>query len=247
METVYSCGATSDSKTMRVYLYAWYESNIESTKAGHPIVESIRSTCQELFDYGAVPGYTIERFPIKKESYDYYGNKGDYVTFRDYLEADNGSNTFLNTYIGCHTFIHSKDCDTTNVTAEGGGDDCGSTPDGSAFNDCTWAVTSDACSSEDLVRNSAIQEVVHQFIRAYQYQVEAMLGDGDEDGEITYYDEHTLGKVESSTDGLTPMLTYHSDMRDHGDCRTGLLPRGFSQNMTSCTKDAVKYTAEDQC
>ncbi len=48
---------------------------------------------------------------------------------------------------------------------------------------------------------------------------------------------------------MSPILTYHANEGEFncGDCKTGALYTGWDQQLTQCTKDAVKSIAQDPC
>ena len=115
----------------------------------------------------------------------------------------------------------------------------------SAFKRGVMAFTGAACGGFDgLQRNSAIQEVLHGFIRFSQIEESALVGGGGSN-----YDEHRLGEVRDWE--VTPMLTYHaneSDQYNEGQCDgDGTTMDGYDQRLTDCTIEAVRQVANNQC
>lgn len=88
--------------------------------------------------------------------------------------------------------------------------------------------------------NTVIQEVLHTFINGLNPDVAEMI-DKEED-------EHDLGKIVGYLNRrVTPMSTgYAFSSGERGSCssRTGTFDN-WTTSTTGCTKDAIKYTAED--
>lgn len=245
-----------DNRDMYLMLYPNTKSELDYSKSGSTITNTLDQMGQELLNATAINHYNIQRFHV--EDYE-YPNLNDSeldnisCNFLDYLKGpessscfgkENGTGDDLSGIIGVHLLLHSESCNTSNVSAGGGTDDCDT---GSAFTQGRMAWTSVSCSDSDLTRNSVIQESLHQFILANNSDVQSLLGDCDGDGAKDYYEEHSLGKVYSNN-SVSPMLTYHVNEHSNcGDCATTYTANGWDPTLTNCTKNAVKHIADDQC
>lgn len=260
--TVYSRGDhCGTGRRMYIMLYPNTSNELDAVKSGSPITTAIRDAADQLYEAGVIGYYDIQRFHAEKSEYNYPEIPSDSIDadFEDYLlgTTDDWSDykwctsdscDSLKSIRGAHTLVHGYGCSTSLASAEGGTDNCYS--GGCAWSRGVMAWTSTGCGS-GLTRNSAIQEPLHQFIRAYQSGVQGEMCDADGDGEKSYYEEHTLGKLtDDDGDGnneTTPMLTYHENEHE-GCCGPVTTWDGeYTQTLTSCTVDAVDYTAGDQC
>lgn len=127
----------------------------------------------------------------------------------------------------------------------------------SAFSRALWmfigtAAIGDSTQPDDRVDSFAIQEPLHTFI-SHEISVDNNLVDGTYD---EHWHEHDLGKVWSSSDphptgSTSAMATLWADdgMDDHayhGPCASSTSYDGsYDQSLTSCTIDAVRYTAAE--
>lgn len=247
---------------MIIRLYPNTSNELSHVKAGSTLTSAIRDAADQLYEAGVISYYDIQRFHAEKDSHFYPGIPKSEIeggqSFKDYLlgTSDSGNDYFwcsdgscdsLKSRLGCHMLVHDYGCNATLASAEGGIDDCSN--GGSAFSRGVMAWTSVGC-EKGLVRNSGIQEPLHQFIRADQSDVKAMLGDDDGDGEsgIDHYDEHSLGLVDMYAD-VTPMLTYHdNEFYKDGDCWNDKdIANYYTTELTQCTIDAVGYTVRNAC
>ena len=248
-----SHSSCTGKRKMYVYLYPNTSSEKSNCEAGTNITSPLYNSAERLLNDDSISYYAIERFEVEEYSYpkvDTSSRNTIASEFEDFLKNSNGTGSNLKSWRGSHVLVHGDSC---SVDTAGGeyNDECddedgsGSYP--SAFSRGTMAWTG-LCSDTGLRKNSSIQETLHQFIRAYQTDVHDALGDGDGDGDIDHYDEHTLGYV-GSDDDVTPMLTYHGDEFDPaGRCiGSSDSPTGYDQRLTTCTVNAVGYTADDQC
>lgn len=247
--TQYSQGSTCDgNERMYVMLYPNTSNEYSNCGQGTDITSPLNNACDQLYDAGSVVYYDMSRFHAKDYNYPKVNTSSRNkisTEFEAFLTdgSKNGTGDNLKDIRGCHMLVHSDSCSTDTAGGEAN-DDCNYP---TAFSRGTMAWTG-LCSDTGLRQNSSIQECLHQFIRAYQSNVHNLLGDGDGDGDVDHYDEHTLGIIDSYDD-VTPMLTYHGEeFTEAGNCkRSSDTVYGYNQTLTSCTEDAVYYTANDQC
>lgn len=253
----------ADNRDLYIMLYPNTQDEKPYTKSGSNktiILDTLDQMGQELLNHNSISYYEIQRFHV--EDYEYPNLTSSELNniscnFSDYLKGPydsacvgktNGTGDDLSGVIGVHVLLHSENCTTDYVSAGGGTDDCNT---GSAFTQGRMAWTSVNCSDSNLTRNSVVQEPLHQFILVHKSGVQSMLEDCDNDGDIDYMNEHALGKVwnNSTNSGVSPLLTYHADEEEFncGTCKTGASYSDWDQTLTTCTKDAVYYTASDQC
>lgn len=237
------------NERMYVMLYPNTSSEYSNCGEGSDVTSPLDSACNQLYYNGSVVYYSISRFHADDYNYpnvDTSSRSNISSEFEEFLTdgSKNGTGDNLKDIRGCHMLVHGDSCSTSTAGGEGGHDDCDS--GGCAFSRGTMAWTG-LCSDTGLRKNSSIQEALHQFIRAYQSSVQDLLGDGDEDGDVDHYDEHTLGIIDSYD--VTPMLTYHGEeFTKAGTCKRSTdTVYGYDQTLTTCTEDAVYYTANDQC
>lgn len=252
-----------DGRDMFVYLYPNKNGEISytdaSTSSDNQILNTLDQMGQTLVNAGSISYYEILRF--KAEDYikpKFAENEIGGCSFLDYLKGPdtacnlsgwkNGTGDDLTGIRGSHLLLHSYDCVVDNVGGVGGEGDC-TTP--SAFTESGLVWSSVSCSDSDLTLNSARQEPLHGFILQKKNRVKDLIADCDGNGEIDLINEHALGQVyrDTNTNKISPLLTYHADEEefDCGDCATGLAPGDWTQQLTTCTKDAVQYTADDLC
>lgn len=162
------------------------------------------------------------------------------IDFRDELRAQESVPT------GCHLLVES---DASGGGLADGGDLChsedtdgdgqGDQPESSGWFDWSPAVM-DGTGSDDNLKNTAIQEVFHNFIDNCLSGVDDMLYDGN---------EHELGQVYSNwwNDTVSPMMSgYVNGHQEHGDCQSGAWwDNDYTQTLTGCTKDALDETATE--
>lgn len=254
--TVFSGGDfCADNRRMYIRLYP-NTSNTPANKvqdSNSTLNQAIKSACDQLLNYGAINYYAIKRFHA--DDLDYYypcvdteGNIGGQL--EGYLTGNtdeacspypNGTGDDLLSLTGAHLLVHNNDC-TTGYVSAGSGDKC----DQSAFGNGRLCWTSAACTDNTKTKAGAIQEPLHQFIMNEQSQVNDLLQE-NEDGEK---DEHSLGRV-NDNENMTPMLAFHAyNFSRSNTCNGSTMDIGYnySSDLTSCTKQAVEYIANDsQC
>lgn len=246
----------ADSRDLYIMLYPNTSTEKPYSKSGSIITNALDDMAQQLLNANAISYYDIQRFHVEDYKYPNLSDTeldNQSCWFLDYLKGPkdsscsgktNGTGDDLSGVIGCHVLLHSQTCDTSTVTAGAWSEDC---TDGSAFVTGRMAFTSVSCSSDSLTKSSVIQEPLHQFTRAGDSDVKALFGDCDDDGDLDYYDEHSLGKIYGNNDA-SPLLTYHESECDNtGDCKTTYSHSGWDQNLTSCTKKAVERTSDNLC
>lgn len=264
--TLYSGGDfQSGDRHMRIKLYPNDEYRFPSTEKGTAVTVPLRDACEELLNYGAIDWYIVERFKVKDQDYNYpevVRNDGDNTSwqneFQNYLQGtrsndpNNGTGSDLTQLRGVHYLIHNWGCKTGTVGGLWGTYDCNSNDSQGKTEDTAFATgypmwMSDACSNENLVRNSSIQEALHPFILR-----DLVADDRDGDGVPLFNDadEHSAGKVTTAGEA-TPMATYHateSDVVGEGECSPGgNFDDAYIQTLTRCTKEAVKRTVSVNC
>lgn len=77
-------------------------------------------------------------------------------------------------------------------------------------------------------RNTAIHEALHTYLRS-------SLWSGG---------EHELGKIDFYN-SITPMAAGYADEEPRGECNQAAVRLGYTTDLTQCTKDKVKATAEE--
>jgi hypothetical protein len=244
----------ADNKRMYIRLYP-NNQNTPASKVEDPnstLNQAIKSACDQLLNYGAINYYEVLRFHAEDYYYPCIDSNGDISgQLSEYLKgtADkscspypNGTGDDLLTIRGAHLLVHNNDCTTSYVSATAG-NQCSD----SAFNKGRMCWTSATCTDDSKVKAGAIQEPLHQFIMYKQSQVYDLLQDDESGDGIDHKDEHSLGRVDSNYN-ITPMLAFHGSefSKDH-TCNDSAYDLGANHvsTLTSCTKKAVKYIAED--
>lgn len=253
-DTIYTGGDSSGSEWMSVYLYPHTDSSgsdeMVACKSEGSVATALRHAGNELLSWEAIDYYEVLRFRVEDykppDTVDPTNGNETVNDFKEYLDdngtsPDNGTGENLYSQIGVHQLIHSNQnaCDEDSEGyAPAGANAEGSDPEVTAFTTGLVAWSPVCSNSTGLTRNAAIQEALHQFIgKAY-----------DDGWTGTEDDQHSLGTVrEPNQIGyVTPLLTYHWD-DDIGD---GSCPpdkwtaSGYDQELTSCTKSAVKESAD---
>lgn len=248
----------ADNRRAYVRLYANNCSEDSYTKAGTNITTAVENAMDQLYNWNAVSYYKIDRFNADASGQPYEHPEANENTLRDDFDnflTDGSSSTGNGTgdnlkqnYIGAHTLVHGFDCNTSNAGAALV--DCND-HNGTAFRRGAKAWTGATCSGDSsLAANSVIQEILHTFIRPQQTDVRNMICDASGNGSITHFDDHSLGRIKSDND-VTPYLTYHAaEFSDPCECEcnnNASTATGYTENLTSCTKDAVKAIGNHQC
>lgn len=252
-------GDCSGNNIAAVWLYANNSTINSNCDTGSEITTALDNVMTRLENDGRISAYTIQRYKSDRDDLNYPrvdvkdsdgdGNYTDdiFEQFNDFLtngnNDGNGSGFNLKNKIGVHLLVHDSGCSQMRAGAEGIGiKECSSDFSKStrytAFSQGGMATTG-VCNNVGLRRNSAIQEVLHLFIRNDQDNVSSLYGSED---------EHSLGWVDPYQI-LSPMLTYHVDDNEPaGDCKrdTDTID-GYTDYITTCTSKAVGRTANEQC
>lgn len=250
-----------ENRRMHVTLYPNEPADAPACRPGSPVLAAIEDAADQLYDADAVSYYRLARFTPERDAHSYPRLAMDQLhnQFEDYLEGteefsdaswcaggesgDAGCGD-LRRYRGVHLLVHGHGLGTR--LANAASVDCEHNG-GTAFSRGTAAWTGAGPRLRDgLVRNSAIQETVHEFVRAGYEPVTGMICDANGNGEREPYEEHTLGRI-TTRGSVTPMLTYH--VHEHRGCR---YPErewdgSYTQRLTDRTKRAVALTARNQC
>lgn len=253
---------------LQVYLYPWSSSQDSAVASDGVATQAIKTVADHLYDYGAIDYYAIYRWEHESSATNYpewgdidncsYGDISD--NFKAFLENDDpgstcgnvpSNGTGYNHYnkTGVHQLIHggSTGCDETAgdyAPAGAGAEAIGET----AFNEgrVAW---SPICSDTGLTEAAAAQETLHMFIDS-NYDETNNCDDDPRDhslGTLRFYSEYGLTYC-------TPMLAYHwddfnDDHDENPDCPCPVdretEPTGHSLDITSCTKESVKNTADN--
>lgn len=225
------------------------------SQSSDDIPTALDGAFNQLLNANAISYYDIDILDTSVENYPDLSdltqeNIGD--KFKAYLTTDssqdNGTGTNLKDYKGLHLFVHSSGCNDDICGGEYADDPCGDTKY-SAFSRGVMGWTGSECNTHSGMRkNSAIQEVVHGFIRYKGIDYQDLCHD---DSSPNTYLEHRLGKV-NEYGRITPMLTYHDDesqLVEEGKCEgySGNDNYDFTQTLTSCTETAVEQSANRMC
>lgn len=256
------------TKPMVVYLYPW-SSNQDSAVASDGVAtQAIKDVADQLLSYGAIDYYAIYRWEHESSDTNYpewgdidnctYSDIED--NFRSFLENsdpgdtcgdvdNNGTGENHYNKSGVHQLIHggSTGCNETGgdyAPAGAGAESIGET----AFNEgrVAW---SPICSDTSLSEAAAAQETLHCFIHSKYDET----NDCDDDPR-----EHSLGTLHYYPDFdytvCTPMLAYHwddfnDDHNENPDCPCPVDREtdadDHTLDLTSCTKESVKNTADN--
>lgn len=241
----------SDNRDMYVMLYPNTQNEDSYAQSGTTVTNAIENMANQLLSHGAINYFEIQPFKVDKYKHpnltetevanalchweEYLRSDDDWCLGSDH---DNGTGDDLLGIIGVHLLLHNEgDCTTDYVGAGGGDEDC---TEGSSFTTGRRARIKVECANSNLVRNSAMQEPLHQLILETFSGVQQYISDCE--------DEHALGKIYSDQGKVSPMLTYHSSESNNcGECSSTASFNFYSQSLTSCTKDAVGSTAKNKC
>ncbi len=257
-----------DDDIMYVYLYPYASGQNSAVQSGGIATIAVKDIAEQLLSYAAIDHYTIYRwyYETLTTKYPYWGDidncssDGIKHNFKSYLKNSGDTNycgtvekngTGDNKYnlLGCHLLIHGGATGCTETAGDYAPDGAGAEAphDSSAFNDskAAWAPI---CSDSDFTKAAVAQETLHTFIHP----------DYDGTNECdTDPSDHSLGTLNYSSQDdttiCTPMLTYHwDDFADHNDSATcpcpvdrQTTPDSHTLSTTTCTKDAVKNTANN--
>lgn len=212
----------SSNPPFNIYLYPNYPRNENEVK--NTIANKLKDASQQLLEHGSIDFYDIEW--VDDHPYiEHDKKKKAKKEFGNWLK-NNGcdSDTNYHDLAGAHLLVSGK--------FKGG---VANGADGGAFVNCDWAVVGTDYHVGQYWGNLAIQEVLHLFL------------DNEEISGLTEGNEHDLGEVTDSH-ASTPMATsYEGQYSDRGSCDNA--PgywELYDQNLTSCTKDGVKWSWEDR-
>lgn len=203
---------------------SWYiypDSNSEENLCESPIRTALTHALDQLYDYSAIDYYDLNI------NYDHpnvsYSSRGDYLTkFNNWLDSKGYSS-----YAGTHLAVENG--------FYGGKADNGTGV--SSFNSGRAAVAGVSLYVYPYIKNTVIHEALHPTIDEDLFDVWAMLSDGD---------DHDLGKVYG--DGsISPIATSYDDSHArHGECTSNAVYlETYKTELTDCTKEAVKVTANE--
>lgn len=252
------------TRRMFIYLYPNTSDELEYTKSPSPIVEGLASAGDQLYSHNACTYFQVARFHSEKSGYNYPEVSKDNIEteFQEFLQneedSENGTGSDLYSTRGCHLLVHDFGCNTSLASGEAGTDKCEWDNGGAAWSRGCMAWTSATCSRDYdnlQARNSAIQEALHYFIRGCEDSIESAY---DLEGCDTHCvgAEHALGKITEGNlapdEKATPLLTYHEDENANcGKCKSSESwdnnYMAYTDQLTSCTKDAIADTGNDQC
>ena len=246
-----------ENRRMHVMLYPNTPAVAGACRAGATVPSAVEYAADQLTDAGTASYYRLARFPAERDDYRYprVGRDELRTGFRDFLRGTTeefsdaswcarGDCRDLRAYRGVHLLVHDYGLGVG--LADAVDDDCaGNGGTGFSRGAAAWTGVDDG-SGPGLTSNSAIHETLHLFVRVGADGVRELLCDADDDGEVSGYEEHTLGRLDS-TGAVTPMLTYHVD--EHAGCGDSALfwDGSYAQELTGRTKAAVRRTALDQC
>lgn len=251
---------------MQVYLYPWSSSQDSAVASDGVATQAIKTVADHLYDYGAIDYYAIYRWDHDSSTTNYpewgdidncsYGGIED--NFRAFLEngdpgstcgsvPSNGTNYNHYNKTGVHQLIHggSTGCNETEgyAPAGAGAESWGQT----AFNEgrVAW---SPVCSSTSLTEAAAAQEALHMFMHPDHDETNTCNSDPRQHsvGTLRFYSEYGLTYC-------TPMLAYHwDDFDSHNEdpnCPCPVdretEPTSHSLDITTCSKESVKKTADN--
>lgn len=244
--------------TKRAHVMIYPNSSYEEDYFLQPsddIPTALDGAFNQLLNANSITHYDIDILDTSVAEYPGFDNLEDSsdidTKFRNYLtdgsSSGNGTGTNLKNYIGVHLLVHTSGCN-ENIAGGEAADGLCSSDYLSGFSRGVMGWTGSECNTHDGMRkNSAIQEVVHGFIRYNGIDYEDLCNDPDGN----HYREHRLGKV-NRYGRITPMLTYHddeSDLVNAGKC-DGYSANDnydFTQTLTSCTETAVEQSANRMC
>lgn len=242
---------------MRIYLYPNKPAQDSEVDGLSDIVpEALVNALDDVYSFGAIDYYEIFRFRASSNEYPRMSSDDSLlIDFRDWLQNDDGQTNGTGkdlkaNHVGSHLLVHDFGCKTDHVSAE----QANTCNDPSAFVRGVAAWTSVDCTNEGygIVRNSAIQETFHTFIRYHDKEIYELVNADTQSEKEDHLREHALGMVrDKGSNNITPLLTYHpfdDEYGDIGDCNgPDRTPYLWTQNLTTCTKKAIKYTANDLC
>lgn len=233
----------SDNRDMTIMLYPNSGSSLDNCTKYSEIATALDDAGSSLYSYGSTNYYEIMQFDAEQYGYPEVdtSSKDTIISdFRSWLQdgSSTGNDTGYDLYsaIGCHYLVYDASC-TENTTGGERHDSCSDYYADPAFTDGVIMFTG-VCDDLDLRRNSAVQEALHPFINYGIEDIQTLAGNAS---------EHSLGEVDGSG-YVTPMLTYWDDEYGiNGDCSGQDIGSKYKQNLTWCTKEAIKKTSRNQC
>ena len=218
--TTLASGGSYGDRNLRVYLYP--NRSRTDNECKNAINNALQRMGDDLIDANSIDYYSIRINYSHPELRD--DSKGEFKdNFSSWYESEG-----YGTHDGCHTGVSSNFY--------------GGRADASNCSGCTSFVTDRNCvvgvgTAKENFKNTAIQEVLHTYIREYIDDMEYWIDDN----------EHDLGQVYG--DGsVSPMATgYTGEHAYHGECSPDNGWRGYyDTKITGCTKGAVYDTAKEE-
>lgn len=257
------------SEPMQVYLYPWSNSQDSAVASDGVATQAIKNVADQLYDYGAIDYYAIYRWEHESSTTNYpewgdidncsYSDISD--NFKSFVKNNgdpsgtcgtvpyNGTGQSHYDFTGVHQLIHGGSTGCTETAGDYAPAGAGAESHGqTAFNEgrVAW---SPICSNTSLTEAAAAQETLHMFMHPNYDGTSSCSSDPR---------QHSLGTLNhypsfGDYDVCTPMLAYHWDDFDNHDedpwCPCPVdresAAESHTKDITSCTKDAVKNTADN--
>lgn len=202
-------------ETMRIFLYPWSERQVAPCTEEGFVVEALRDSAEQLYEYGAIERGEIWRFSADEFSFpasaspttdvDEMNSTAIEDTFVSWLETGSGTGANLHTLTGVHQLVHGGPTGCTETAGETPGGHYAPAGAGAELTPSTAfgtgvAAWSPVCENEGLSKNAAIQEALHTLIGGQwsqwagtTAQLRNAYGEPTEDSEQYKFDQHTLG------------------------------------------------------
>jgi hypothetical protein len=221
-----SGGDTSSNRTLKIWQYP--NTSDEDNECENGSRSALEDACEQLLNAWSIDGYTIY-INYDYPNVDTSGRDAAHSSFQSYLEGKNPP-------VGVHLLVSGDFQDGESQ----GGDGTGNT----SFSTWNTAVAGIQYYPKELWMNGVIHESLHSAIDNELSNVNEM-GEHGAHGNT----EHDFGKVIDYGDGqdISPMATaYLEEHSGHGDCARYVERTGYTTELTSCTKSAVSYTANNE-
>lgn len=209
------------SSTKQWYLYIYPDTTAEKGTCEYEIPNALENCADQHYNWGSLGYYEINI------NYDY-----PYINNDVRSEQKDNFELWLDGKGYDRTGVHINVSD----NFSGGKADPGDRLGGTAFSTDKSAVVG-TNSSTAYFKNIAIMEALHPCINKYLDNVESMIDNGD---------EHELGVIYNDEQASPMTSGYGSDIAKHGDCNDNYSYNGHTTTMTECTKDAFKYTVNEE-
>lgn len=224
-----SGGDTSSNRTLKIWQYP--NTSDEDDECENESRMALEDTCEQLLNAWSIDGYTIY-INYDHPNVDTSGVDAAHNSFQNYLGGKNPP-------VGSHLLI-SKDF-------QNGESQDGNGTGNTSFSTWNTAVVGIQYYPVALWMNGVIHESLHSAIDSTLSNVHEMGTHGPDS--TNGNTEHDFGKVFDYGDGqdISPMTTgYLEEHSGHGDCARYVERTGYSTELTSCTKSAVSYTANNE-